>query len=183
VLNIRRRIAIKVQLTVTSSLKQVFLKRDRRGSEALKNSGSGEDMSDEDKRLDRSARVDFACRACLGVGFLVFVSLNDTVFDAVTHSGRHPVGVAFSAFACITALDYYVGAAVFNSGACIIGSLIASAVCSLTFLAFGDVRINESAVYPLIFIYSLFYSQLNIPAMGKKLGLSLFAINLITWAD
>lgn len=89
------------------------------------------------------------------------------------------MGCAFSAFASITALDYYVGAAFYNVGACCLGALIASAICSWTYLVFGDGRLSETAVYPLIFVYSFFFCQLNLPALGKKLGLSLLAINLI----
>lgn len=125
-------------------------------------------------------KLEFALRSCLGLGVLVFMSLDAGVDDAITHEKRHVVGTAFSAFVCIITSDVTLGATVMNILAVLRGAVLATAASSIIFLSFGNpATLSQESVYPLIFCSCFGLNLLDIPPLGKKLALSLMAINLI----
>jgi len=126
--------------------------------------------------------LDFAVRSCFSLSFLIFLTFESSIERGVTHYGRHLIGVPFSAFACILAMDQTVGGTVRNSSQVVLGSLISCVASYLALLAFEDVTIPPQGIYPLLWCYTFLLSMIDLPSLGllgKRVGLSLITIILI----
>ena len=71
------------------------------------------------------------------------------------------------------------GATVWNGITIIVGSFVTSFVCWLVSL--GQVRapIGDDLIIPILFVLVFSFQYLEFPPLGKKVGLSIVALNII----
>lgn len=123
-------------------------------------------------------------RTCVSISVITFLLIfNPTKVPIIKY-----VNPAFAAFAAVLVKDVTLGATFVNCWTCIVGSFISSSIVYILFLILKDNVLqwnqtnSSTGVILLLLFFSVFIMQYaEILPMGKKLGVSLLAQNLLVF--
>eukprot|EP01038_Epipyxis_sp_PR26KG_P015667 gene15667-21192_t len=130
-------------------------------------------------------RINWSLRTCFAVSIVTVFSLIPNTRIGLTWNGVHLIGPSFISFVTIIVKDINVGASVANGWSCIFGSLISSFLCwvvlSIFLVIFNEMEyIPRPLLASSVLVLAFIVQYADIPPMGKKLGVSMVALNLLS---
>jgi hypothetical protein len=128
-------------------------------------------------------RFEWCGRTVISVSVVTFVALLSYSEILLSRNYRYVLCPPFAAFVCVIVKDINVGASIANGWGCLVGALWACLVSSLAAFAIQQVKQKASLSIPFVFILSFSIQYMELHPMGKKLGLSLIPLTLLTLGD
>lgn len=129
-------------------------------------------------------RMQWCMRTCVSVAACCFIFF----FVPTRKVLLHYTDPSFTVFVAALVKDVTLGATMMNIWACVLGSLIATVTAQIIYCIF--VQLFESPdVYPISLLLVLLFmtvfamQYMELQLMGKRLGVSLLALNLISWPE
>ena len=120
--------------------------------------------------------VGWISRTCVSVAIITFLCLYEPTSQIFSFNGTH--SLTFAAFCNVVIKDCTLGGTVINAWAVIVGCVVANFFSWALLVAIGD---SFDVAYALIMLFLLCFAgqYIEFHPLGKKVGLSLFAINFV----
>ena len=120
--------------------------------------------------------VGWITRTCFSVAIMTFLCLYEPTRLIFSFDGTHPL--AFAAFCNVVIKDCTLGGTVINAWAVTVGCVAANFFSWILLVAVGD-DFNVAYALLMLFIFCFSLQYIEFHPLGKKVGLSLFAINFV----
>eukprot|EP01041_Mallomonas_annulata_P004068 gene4068-8092_t len=122
--------------------------------------------------------VGWILRTCFSVAVITALCLHDSTQAVFALQTNRLNGLAFASFVCVVVKDSTIGATVTNAWGAIMGGLVSTFCCWSLMIIIGE-DYNVYYALSMMFLLSFIIQYVEFHPFGKKLALSLIALNFL----